>query len=67
MKLSMHLEVDDNDYVNDYVGDDDDDDDDDDQPEPIHQLGTHLCELFLRSGKAKILIVGHHPSQHNHK
>ena len=26
MKLSMHLEVDDNDYVNDYVGDDDDDD-----------------------------------------
>ena len=25
MKLSMHLEVDDNDYVNDYVGGDDDD------------------------------------------
>ena len=24
MKLSMHLEVDDNDYVNDYVGGDDD-------------------------------------------
>jgi len=34
-----------------------------DTPEPIHQLGTHLCELFLRSGKAKILIVGHHPER----